>query len=70
MNAFARMFGFGRRKTQTRRFDAATGGRRWEGTPRFGSTGPETLAARAGRARPRPAAREQQSVRRERNRGD
>jgi lambda family phage portal protein len=50
MNAFARVlrtFGLSRQRARamTRRFDGAAGGRRWEGTPRFGSTGPETLAA-------------------------
>ena len=33
------------RVSHTRRFDAAGGGRRWEGTPSFGSHGAETLAA-------------------------
>lgn len=33
------------RRTALRRFDAAGGGRRWEGTPSFGSHGAETLAA-------------------------
>ncbi|WP_298303003.1 phage portal protein [uncultured Erythrobacter sp.] len=32
-------------RTASRRFDAAGGGRRWEGTPSFGSHGAETLAA-------------------------
>ncbi|MEM7667228.1 MAG: phage portal protein [Pseudomonadota bacterium] len=33
------------RRTALRRFDAAGGGRRWEGTPSFGRHGAETLAA-------------------------
>lgn len=33
------------RVLQARRFDAAGGGRRWEGTPNFGSHGAETVAA-------------------------
>ncbi|CAA2104956.1 hypothetical protein MBUL_02954 [Methylobacterium bullatum] len=32
---------------QTRRFDAAGGGRRWDARPSFGAVGPETLAAAA-----------------------
>lgn len=32
---------------ETRRFDAVAGGRRWSGTPSFGRTGAETLAASA-----------------------